>query len=95
MMKYQLERCVWEITLECCFSCKYCGSRGGVARDNELTTEECMDVAHQLGELKCGRVILIGGEVFLRDDWDTIVKELVRCGVNTSIITNGFLKLLE
>lgn len=91
MMKYQLERCVWEITLECCFSCKYCGSRGGAARNNELTTEECMDVAHQLGELKCGRVILIGGEVFLRDDWDTIVKELVRCGVNTSIITNGFL----
>ena len=26
-MKFKLRRCVWEITLACCFSCKYCGSR--------------------------------------------------------------------
>ena len=90
-MKYQLERCVWEITLACCFYCKYCGSRAGRARKNELTTEECLDVARQLAELKCGRVILIGGEAFLRNDWDIIAKELVRNGVDTSIITNGFM----
>lgn len=90
-VRYQLERCVWEITLACCFNCKYCGSRAGRARKNELTTEECLDVARQLAELKCGRVILIGGEVFLRNDWDIIAKELVRNGVDTSIITNGFM----
>lgn len=90
-MKFQLERCVWEITLACCFNCKYCGSRAGRARNNELTTEECLDVARQFAELKCGRVILIGGEAFLRKDWDIIAKELVRNGVATSIITNGFM----
>ena len=37
---YQLYSCVWEITLACCFSCNYCGSRAGKARENELTTEE-------------------------------------------------------
>ena len=38
--KFRLKTCVWEITLACCFSCKYCGSRAGKARENELTTEE-------------------------------------------------------
>lgn len=90
-VQYQLKRCVWEITLACCFSCKYCGSRAGMARKNELTTEECLDVARQLAELKCGRVILIGGEVFLRNDWGIVAKELVRNGIDTSIITNGFM----
>ena len=47
-MTYKLRRCVWEITLACCFKCKYCGSRAGHARENELTTEECLKVADEL-----------------------------------------------
>ena len=66
---YNLKMCVWEITLACCFSCKYCGSSGGKARENELTTEECLSVADQLHELGCRRVSMIGGEVFMRKDW--------------------------
>ena len=58
---YQLNSCVWEITLGCCFSCKYCGSRGGKSREKELTTNECLDVVIQLSELGCKRVALIGG----------------------------------
>ena len=50
---FKLRSCVWEITLGCCFSCKYCGSKAGKARKNELTTEECLDVAKQLAELGC------------------------------------------
>ncbi len=90
-MNYQMKSCVWEITLACCFSCKYCGSSGGKAREHELTTEECLSVADQLAELGCRRVSMIGGEVFMRRDWDAIVKRLTRQGVSTSIITNGFL----
>lgn len=91
MFKYSLQQCVWEITLACCFSCKYCGSKGGKARNNELSTEECLNVAKQLADLGCKRVILIGGEVFLRSDWNIIVKRLSDLGVNPSIISNGFL----
>ena len=29
MSTYQLRQAVWEITLACCFSCRYCGSGGG------------------------------------------------------------------
>ncbi len=89
--RFQLQSCVWEITLACCFSCKYCGSKAGKARKNELTTEECMDVARQLAEMGCKRVSLIGGEVFMRSDWATIVKALTDRDVRVSIITNGYL----
>ena len=90
-MSYRLRSCVWEITLACCFSCAYCGSRAGKPRQNELTTDECLRVAEELYELGCGRVSLIGGEVFMRGDWDTIVKSLTDRGIRTAIITNGFL----
>ena len=88
---YKLRSCVWEITLACCFSCKYCGSSGGRAREGELTTEECLNVADQLADLGGRRVSLIGGEVFMRPDWDVIVRRLTERGVRVSIITNGFL----
>ena len=89
-MNYRLRSCVWEITLACCFSCRHCGSRAGHARENELSTEECLDVAGQLAELGCRRVSLIGGEVFMRHDWAEITKALTDRGIAASIITNGF-----
>ena len=82
--------CVWEITLACCFSCKYCGSGGGKARENELTTQECLRVSEQLADLGCERVSLIGGEIFMRKDWDVILKSLTSRGISTCVITNGF-----
>ncbi|MBR6007046.1 MAG: radical SAM protein [Clostridia bacterium] len=90
-MEFKLRSCVWEITLACCFSCKYCGSRAGKARENELTTAECFSVADQLAALGCRRVSMIGGEVFMRPDWDRIVARLTGYGVRVAIITNGFL----
>ncbi|MCR4584146.1 MAG: radical SAM protein [Lachnospiraceae bacterium] len=91
-MGYVLSQCVWEITLACCFSCKYCGSSAnGMKRENELSTEECLDVAAQLKEMGCRRVSLIGGEVFMRTDWPEIVESLTGRGISVCIITNGFL----
>lgn len=90
-MRFQLRSCVWEITLRCCFSCKYCGSGAGKARQNELTTEECLCVADQLADIGCTHVSLIGGEVFMRPDWLVIAKTLTSRKVSVSIITNGFL----
>ncbi len=89
-MTYRLESCVWEITLNCCFSCRYCGSKGGHARENELTTEECLNLAKQLCELGCKRISMIGGEVFMRKDWHTIAAQITALGMGLNIITNGF-----
>ena len=87
---YHIRTAVWEITLACCFHCEYCGSSGGKARENELSTEECLDVARQLAESGCRRVSMIGGEVFMRKDWPSIVEALTSRNVKTCIITNGF-----
>lgn len=88
-MLYQLHTCVWEITLACCFSCNYCGSRAGKARENELTTEECLEVAQQLADMGCYRVSLICGEVFMKSDWKIILKALTDRDIKVSIITNS------
>lgn len=90
-MEYRLTRCVWEITLACCFNCRYCGSRAGRARENELDTDECLRVADELINLGCRRVSLIGGEVFMRRDWKEIAGRLTSGGIAVNIITNGFL----
>ena len=90
-MIFTLKKAVWEITLACSFSCKYCGSKGGRAREGELTTEEALSVAKQLAELGCRRVSLIGGEVFMRRDWKEIAGRMSALGIRVNIITNGFL----
>ena len=88
---YHLDSVVWEITLACCFNCRYCGSKAGHARPDELTTGECLDLVDQLSALKCRRVNLIGGEVFMRRDWKMIAGSLNTKGLRVTIITNGYL----
>ena len=81
--------CVWEITLACDLSCRHCGSRAGKARPNELTTEACLDVVRELSELGIREVTLIGGEAYLRDDWDQIAAAIVERGMRVGITTGG------
>jgi MoaA/NifB/PqqE/SkfB family radical SAM enzyme len=62
---------VWEITLACNLKCVHCGSRAGHARQNELSTAECIEVIEQLAELGTREISIIGGEAFARRDWLT------------------------
>lgn len=87
---YRMHYCVWELTLACCFRCAFCGSSCGDPRENELNTAQCLHVAAQLAELGCRRVSLIGGEVFLRPDWEEIAAALTARGVTVCIVTNGY-----
>ncbi len=81
--------CVWEITLRCDLGCKHCGSRAGKARTSELSTEECLDVVHQLAALGVREVTLIGGEAYLRPDWHVIAQEVTRCGMVCGMTTGA------
>ena len=81
--------CVWEITLKCDLSCKHCGSRAGKARPDELSTEACLDVVHQLAEMGVREVTLIGGEAYLREDWDVIAAEVTRLGMVCGMTTGA------
>ena len=81
--------CVWEITLACDLGCKHCGSRAGQARPQELSTEACLRVVAELHEIGVREVTLIGGEAYLREDWDQIAAEITRLGMRCSITTGA------
>jgi radical SAM protein with 4Fe4S-binding SPASM domain len=81
--------CVWEITLACDLGCKHCGSRAGNARDVELTTAQCLDVVAQMADMGLREVTLIGGEAYLREDWDQIAAEITRRGMTCGVTTGG------
>ena len=80
---------VWETTLRCDLACRHCGSRAGVARPDELSTEECLDLVHQLAELGTREVAIIGGEAYLRDDWVDIIREIKKSGMRPVMATGG------
>lgn len=80
---------VWEITLRCDQACHFCGSRAGVARTDELTTEEILDTIGQLAEMGTKEVALHGGEAYLREDFLTIVRAIHDHGMDATMVTGG------
>jgi radical SAM protein with 4Fe4S-binding SPASM domain len=82
--------CVWEITLRCDHACAHCGSRAGpAAREDELTTEEMLEVADALVRLGTREVTLIGGEAYLRSDVYRLSEHLAKQGVRVTMQTGG------
>ncbi|MDJ0644129.1 MAG: radical SAM protein [Erythrobacter sp.] len=80
---------VWETTLQCNLKCSHCGSRAGLPRSDELSTEECLDVIRQLAELGTREVNLIGGEAYLRRDWIELIEAVTEHGMRCAIQTGG------
>jgi radical SAM protein with 4Fe4S-binding SPASM domain len=72
-------------------SCHHCGSRAGRAREHELSMEESLQVCDELINLGCKQLSFIGGEVFLYNGWEKIVRKLTDNDITVNIITNGFL----
>jgi len=82
---------VWELTLRCNMHCRHCGSDAGTRRGHELEPAEALDLCDQLAALGCERLTLLGGEPFLREDWEAITARLQAGGVRVNVITNGWL----
>lgn len=80
---------VWELTLRCNLSCGHCGSRAGRPRSNELTTAEALAVVDRLAELPAKEVALIGGEAYLRPDWDLIAGAITARGMQCTMVSGG------
>lgn len=66
--EYRLQSCVWEITLACCFSCKYCGSKGGKARENELSTNECYRLTECILNQYCATGLFDNNGIYENDE---------------------------
>jgi Y-X(10)_GDL-associated radical SAM protein len=80
---------VWEVTLACDLKCQHCGSRAGKRRSGEMSTEECLTLIDQMGELGVRHVTLIGGEAYLRPDWLVLVRAIRKAGMECSLQTGG------
>jgi len=90
MISHAPDIAVWELTLKCNLNCLHCGSSAGKIRSDELSTKEAIRLCHNLSDLNCKGIALMGGEVFLRHDWQIIAKEIKDLGMTVSVITNGF-----
>jgi nif11-class peptide radical SAM maturase 3 len=86
---------VWELTLKCNLACIHCGSRAGNARNNELSTEEALDLVQQLAEVGIKDITLIGGEAFMRPDWLKIASAITQAGMHCTVTSGGFGLSLE
>ncbi|MCB9758244.1 MAG: radical SAM protein [Alphaproteobacteria bacterium] len=80
---------VWELTLKCDQACRHCGSRAGLARTQELSTQEAFEVGEALVDLGCRELTVIGGEAYLRPDLDEIVAFMADRGVRVTMQTGG------
>jgi radical SAM protein with 4Fe4S-binding SPASM domain len=80
---------VWELTLRCDLACRHCGSRAAVARPDELSTAECLDLVRQMAELGVQEVTIIGGEAYLREDWLEIVRAIRAHGMQCGMTSGG------
>lgn len=91
VQNYILDCVSWEITLKCNLKCFHCEYSAGEALSDELSSQEALKLCEDLAELKCKRVILMGGEPFLRKDWLVIAEKIVKLGMEIAFISNGFI----
>ena len=88
---YNLECATLEITLKCNLKCFHCEFSAGKPLLDELSTEELINLCEDLSKIKCKRIILMGGEVFLRKDWYDVSEKIKELGIELGFITNGFI----
>jgi radical SAM protein with 4Fe4S-binding SPASM domain len=86
-----LRYAVIELTNRCNLRCPHCASTSGQARADELSTVELCDVLAEIRALGGEEITLIGGEIFLREDWFAIAQRVVELGLRLIVISNGLL----
>lgn len=86
-----------QLTKRCNLNCWFCGQRkknwDGLAPEGELSTEEWLNVAEQLSDLKPVKpcVMLWGGEAALSPAFEPVVEKLYENDFSLGMVTNGTL----
>ena len=80
---------VWEYTLKCNSKCLHCGSDALSSRDNELSSDEVLNLVDQIAEIGFKRIVLAGGEPTLRKDWQDTAFKIKDKGIDFGIISNA------
>lgn len=81
-----------DVTNECVGACLHCFNRSGFVGRDELTNDEMISVARQIGSLGPLGVCLCGGEPLLRLDLVCDLASIMgTAGTSVSLVTNGML----
>ncbi|MBN2360488.1 MAG: radical SAM protein [Deltaproteobacteria bacterium] len=77
------------LTQACNFACAHCYSSSGRRADDELTAGELRALVDELAAIGCCKLVVGGGEPFLRRELVGLVESAQRCGVDCFVHTNG------
>lgn len=84
------------LTNKCNLLCPHCYMFSGKANENELTTEEVINLLHDYKTIAHGtRLTLSGGEPTVHTDFDKIVRIASNLGFEVKLLTNGTLLTSE
>ena len=79
------------LTNECNLTCSHCYMNSGKKNKNELTTEEIKKLLLALNKKMYTHITFTGGEVFLKKEFDSILKFSKKLGLKNIVLTNGTL----
>jgi radical SAM protein with 4Fe4S-binding SPASM domain len=84
-----------EVTRRCNFRCRHCYVDAGRARAREATTAEIESLLPVLKGFGTDVVAWSGGEPLLRPDLEQLTQAAVRLGMQTGLVSNGYLATAE
>lgn len=88
--------CEFELTLRCNLKCKHCYISAGIPSEGEITLKEIENVLNNLKEfhkkdMRGKRIVLTGGEPFIREDLLEIIELITKHGFQILINSNGLM----
>ena len=91
----------WSITGKCNFRCRHCLVSALNAHHPQLPLEDCKHIIREIASCGVTRVDITGGEPLVRTDFEEIVRELSKYGIdigtlftNASLLTEDTLKMM-
>lgn len=75
------------LTNRCVAHCRYCYADTHTQVEKPMPTWRILELIREAASLPVQQVNLIGGEVFLHKDWNIILAELVRLGIEPEFIS--------
>lgn len=81
----------WVCTQACNLRCTYCYQEATLARPNELSTKEAKHLIDQVADAGVRTFVFTGGEPFMRRDLCEVARYSKSRGLETTVITNGYL----
>ncbi|MBQ7561744.1 MAG: radical SAM protein [Synergistaceae bacterium] len=79
------------LTNNCNLRCNHCFMYASSALENELTFDEICSLLENARRYGCRKIILTGGEVLMRKDFNDIIKISASLGLYVQVLTNGTL----